>query len=85
MKVTTIYKVYGCDTGGNQSLNAEFYSITDACRYAVATKGKIDYGLPAVRKYVYVYNPTTNDVMVDYEKLSEDSIYMIAAEAEEDK
>lgn len=80
MKVTTIYKVYGDSTGGESVLDAEFYSIADACSYAVATKGKIAYGLPAIRKYNYLYNPKTQQVSMEYERLSEESIYKIANE-----
>ena len=75
MKTTIIYKVYGCDTGGKPQLDAEFSSVRDACSYAVANKGKIDYGLPTVYQYLYFYDPETQKVETEVDKLSEDEIY----------
>lgn len=85
MKVTTIYKVYGCDTGGEPRLSAEFFDGKDACNYAVAQKGRIDYGLPSVRKYTYIYDPKTYSVSSDYERLEPAEIYTIASETKEEE
>lgn len=76
MKETIIYRVYGCDTGGYDNLNAEFTDAVDACTYAVAQCGIIHYGLPRVKKYTYRYNPNTYTVTTDkVEILTEKQIY----------
>lgn len=67
--VTTIYKVYGCDTEGYRILKAEFLDLKEACQYAVAQEGKIHYYLPPVEKYTYVYDPETKEVATSHETI----------------
>ena len=85
MKVTTIYKVYGCDTGGNPILNAEFSNVKDACEYTVAKRGKIHYGLPEVYVYSYYYDPKTQTVLTNHDKLFEEQIYATAEVSKEEE
>ena len=75
MEYTTIYKVYGCDTGGNPILYAEFLNLRLACQYAVANYGKIHYNLPEVYKDTYQYNEETKTVIVDCEAIEPAQIH----------
>ena len=73
--VTTIYKVYGCDTEGELILKAEFLDLNEACQYAVAQEGKIHYYLPPVEKYTYVYDSETKEVDISHETIKPAKIY----------
>lgn len=79
IRVTTIYKVYGCDDGGSPILYAEFLNIIDACCYAVANRGRIHYGLPTVKVHTYSYDADTQRVSTQYETVNEERIYQVAA------
>lgn len=85
MKVTIIYKVYGCDNGGSPVLDTEFFSAKDACSYATAKRGKIHYGLPQVYEYSYHYDPKTQMVLTNREELTEEQIYAMAEASKEEK
>lgn len=75
MEYTTIYKVYGCDTGGNRILYAEFLDLKPACQCAVANQWKIHYGLPEVEKHTYQYNEETKTVIADQEVIEPAQIH----------
>ena len=81
-KVTTIYKVYGCDDGGNPILDAEFIDMMDACSYAVANKGRIHYGLPAVDMHIYAYDQVNKKVSCTRARLSPENVYAVAKATE---
>ena len=51
-----IYIVYGQDNEGRSVSPHYFLDRCHACKYAVASKGKIAYGLPEVRKITAIYN-----------------------------
>ncbi len=75
MEYTTIYKVYGCDTGREPILYAEFLDLKSACKYAVAQYGKIHYNLPEVEKHTYFYNPEIHDVVHTMETIKPEQIH----------
>lgn len=74
---TIIYKVYGCDTGGSPTLDAEFLELKSACKYAVANRDKIAHGLPDVEQHTYSYNPSTFEVKSSRKVISPEQIYFI--------
>lgn len=78
LKITIIFKVYGCDMDGRDRLSAEFSDVTDACTYAIAQHGKIHYNLPKVCKHTYCYDKATQTVLTDYEELDQEQIYYLA-------
>ena len=51
-----IYIVYGQDMEGRSVSPHYFLDRHHACKYAVASKGKIAYGTPEVRKITAIYN-----------------------------
>lgn len=76
--VTTIYKVYGCDTEGCRILKAEFLDEALACKYAVNNEGKIHYYLPPVEKYTYTYDQSVGKVEVTRETIEPAKIYYMS-------
>lgn len=73
--VTTIYKVYGCDTSGSPILYAEFFDLKEACKYAVRNQGKIHYDLPEVEKHSYTYDQSIGKVEATREIIERGKIY----------
>lgn len=73
--VTTIYKVYGCDTSGSPILYAEFFDFGEACKYAVRNQGKIHYNLPEVEKHSYTYDQSIGKVEATREIIEPARIY----------
>ena len=58
MKVTNwYYIVIAQDTSGNDTRHYHFYDEADACKFALANKNIIAYGLPGVYTITYSYNP----------------------------
>lgn len=51
-----IYIVYGQDMEGRNVSPHYFLNRCHACKYAIASKGKIAYGIPEVRKITAIYN-----------------------------
>lgn len=76
--VTTIYKVYGCDTEGYRVLRAEFLDEALACKYAVRNEGKIHYYLPPVEKCTYVYDQSTGKVEATRKDIEPARIYYMS-------
>ena len=76
--VITIYKVYGCDTGGYPVLRGEFLDPKLACSYAVANYGKIHYNLPWIEKHTYCYDPEKQMVEDTMDYLKPEEIQQIA-------
>ena len=72
---TTVYEVWGCDTGGTPVMNALFIDLKLACEYAVANKGKIAYGLPEIVKKSYFYSPVRQTVDISHEEITPEQIY----------
>ena len=81
-KVTTIYKVYGCDDGGTPILYAEFLDLLDACSYAVANKGHIHYGLPEVDMHIYTYDQVNKKVSCKRVRISHENVYAVVTNTE---
>ena len=75
MEYTTIYKVYGCDTGGSPVLYAVFSDLKPACKYAVANYGKLHYNLPEIEKQTYCYDPEHQTVSVKAETIKPEQIH----------
>lgn len=78
-----IYIVYEQDMEGRNVLPRHFLDRQHACKYAIATKGKIAYNMPTVCQITIVYN--TDEINVDkyaqsYHTLSEDEIQCYAKE-----
>ena len=72
---TTVYEVWGCDTGTYPRLDALFIDLKTACTYAVANKGKIHYQLPEVVKKTYVYDPVKQVVDIEQEEIEPAKVY----------
>lgn len=75
MEYTTVYEVWGCDTGTYPRMDALFLDLKTACKYALANEGKIHYSLPEVRKKTYIYNPVEQTVDIKVEEISTKQIY----------
>ena len=78
-----IYIVYGQDMDGRDVSPHYFLDGRHACKYAIATKGKIAYNMPTVCQITIVYN--TDEINVNkyghsYHTLSEDEIRCYAKE-----
>ena len=58
MKVTNwYYLIFAEDSSGYPSRHYHFFDEADACRFALANKNVIAYGIPSVYKITYTYNP----------------------------
>jgi hypothetical protein len=78
-----IYIVYGQDIEGRDVAPHYFINKQHACKYAVATKGKIAYNMPTVCQITIVYNTdkiNVNTYGESYRTLSEDEIRCCAKE-----
>ena len=75
IQYTTVYEVWGCDTGACPRMDALFIDLKTACKFAVANKGKIGYGLPDVVKKTYSYNPKQQTVDIVSERIPTEQIY----------
>ena len=75
MEYTTVYEVWGCDTGTYPRMDALFIDLKTACKYAVANEGKIHYNMPDVVKKTYVYDTVKQVVSIESEKITLEQIY----------
>ena len=75
MEYTTVYEVWGCDTGTYPRMDALFIDLKTACKYAVANKGKIHYNMPDVFKKTYAYDTVKQVVSIESEKITLEQIY----------
>ena len=75
MEYTTVYEVWGCDTGTYPRMDALFIDLKTACKYAVANEGKIHYNMPDVVKKTYVYDTVKQVVSIENEKITLEQIY----------
>lgn len=78
-----IYIVYGQDIEGNDVSPHYFLDKRHACKYAIATKGKIAYNMPTVCQITIIYNTdkiNVNKYGESYHTLSEDEIQHYAKE-----
>lgn len=57
-----LYIVYGQDMEGRNVSPHYFFEKRHACEYAMASKGKIAYNIPAVYQVDIVYNTENVDV-----------------------
>ena len=77
MEYTTVYEVWGCDTGAFPRMDALFIDLKTACKFAVANEGKIHYGLPEVVEKTYIYNPKRQTVNTTSERIKPEQIYFM--------
>lgn len=78
-----LYIVYGQDMEGRDVTPHYFFDKRHACEYAIASKGKIAYGMPTVCQITIVYNTeniNVNRYAHDFHTLSEDEIQCYAKE-----
>lgn len=76
-----LYIVYGQNEDGRDVTPHYFFDKQHACEYAIASKGKIAYGIPNVCQITIVYNPENINVNMyahTYHTLSEDEIQCYA-------
>jgi hypothetical protein len=75
IQYTTVYEVWGCDTGTYPRMDALFIDLKSACKFAVANEGKIHYHLPEVVKKTYIYDPVKQTVDIQREDIKPGQIY----------
>ena len=78
LSCTFVVKVWHEDSEGRSTRADLFDSLSSACAYAVAKKGKIAYGLPTVAKHYFYYDAKKETVSEEYEVLKEADILAIA-------
>lgn len=78
MDCTFVIQVWHEDSSANATYADFFDSLSNACSYAVANKGKIAYGLPAVIKIYSYYDSKKEQVTVKREEVKPEDVYLIA-------
>lgn len=77
--VTLVIEVWHQDEEGRNTYADQFSSLGCACRYAIAHKGKIAYGMPMVTLTKTIYYYDTNAVLTaEHRRLEEKEIYACA-------